>query len=220
MERIGWMMAKALAGDGARKIYIVGRRREILEAAAKEFPSGKIIPLVGDVTSKDLLQSFASHVEKDAGYANLVAIWDMLSDDYTQTFAVNVAAVHFTPVVFLHLLHAGNERSNMQQKCQVVVTSSIAGFDRDVPGGYAYGQSRAAATHLAKQMATQTVPYGIRANVIAPGLYPWELAWPIIGTGVFPKEKIPAELVGSEEDMAGTILYMTSQAGAYLNEMF
>ncbi|KAL8860881.1 MAG: hypothetical protein Q9178_002636 [Gyalolechia marmorata] len=102
----------------------------------------------------------------------------------------------------------------MQQK------SSIAGFNRYVPGGYAYGQSKAAATHLAKQMAPQMVPYDIRANVIAPRHYPSELAWPIIGTGVFPKEKIPAERVGSEEDMAGTILYMTSRAGAYLNGNF
>ena len=128
-----------------------------------------------------------------------------------------MAAVHFILIVFLHLLHAGNERSNMQQKSQVVVTSSVAAFNRDVPGGYAYGQSKAAATHLAKQMATQMVSYGIRANVIAPRLYPSELAWPIIGTGVFPKEKIRAERVGSEDDMAGTILYMTSRAGAYLN---
>ncbi|KAL8907939.1 MAG: hypothetical protein Q9171_005655 [Xanthocarpia ochracea] len=120
------------------------------------------------------------------------------------------AQVYFTLLAFLHL-YAGNERSNMQQK------SSIAGFNRDVPGGYAYGQSKAAATHLAKQMATQTVPYGIRANVITPGLYPSELAWPITGTSVFPKEKIPAERVGSEEDIVGTVLYMTSRAGAYLN---
>ncbi|KAL8864825.1 MAG: hypothetical protein Q9174_007206, partial [Haloplaca sp. 1 TL-2023] len=66
-------------------------------------------------------------------------------------------------------------------------------------------------------MATQMVPFGIRSNVIAPGLYPSELSAPIIGDGVFPKEKIPAERVGTDEDMAGSILYMTSRAGAYLN---
>ena len=43
------------------------------------------------------------------------------------------------------------------------------------------------------------------------------MAAPIIGTGVFPKEKIPLERVGSEEDMAGTTLYLTSRAGAYCN---
>lgn len=43
------------------------------------------------------------------------------------------------------------------------------------------------------------------------------MAAPIIGTGIFPKEKIPLERVGSDEDMAGTTLYLTSRAGAYCN---
>jgi len=33
---IGFMIAKALDANGAEKVYIVGRRREILEAAARE----------------------------------------------------------------------------------------------------------------------------------------------------------------------------------------
>ncbi|KAL8805279.1 MAG: hypothetical protein Q9182_002047 [Xanthomendoza sp. 2 TL-2023] len=239
---IGLMMANALASNGARKVYIVGRRKDVLELAAKASPNGNIVPLVGDVTSKESLQSIATHIEKDVGYLNCLicnsgiigpqtssitpqtslndyqkAMWELPFDDYVRTFSVNVAAVHFTLVALLHLLHAGNEIGNVQQKSQVIVTSSIGGFNRNVPGGYPYGQSKAAVTHLAKQMATQMVPYGIRANVIAPGLYPSELSAPIIGTGVFPKEKIPAERVGSEEDMAGSILYMTSRAGAYLN---
>jgi NAD(P)-dependent dehydrogenase (short-subunit alcohol dehydrogenase family) len=35
--------------------------------------------------------------------------------------------------------------------------------------------------------------------------------------GVFPKTFVPAERTGTIEDMAGTILYLTSRAGAYLN---
>lgn len=236
------MMAKALAANGAAKVYIVGRRKEVLEEAAKASSKGNILPLVCDVTSKDSLQSLVSQVEKDVGYINVLiansgisgpqtsplgpmstlkeyqsALWNLAPEDYLNTFAVNVTAVHYTLVAFLQLLHAGNEKDNVEQKSQVIVTSSIGGFNRNVPGGYAYGQSKAAATHLAKQMATQLVPYGIRSNAIAPGLYPSEMSAPIIGTGVTSKDKIPAERVGSEEDMAGCILYLASRAGAYLN---
>ncbi|KAL8992896.1 MAG: hypothetical protein Q9188_007473 [Gyalolechia gomerana] len=239
---IGLLITKALAANGASKVYIVGRRKEVLEAAAKESPNGNIIPLVGDVTSKDSLQSIASQVEKDIGYINVLiansgiggpqtstitprtslqdyqsALWSLPQEEYERTFAVNVTAVHYTLIAFLHLLHNGNEKNNVQQKSQFIVTSSIGGFNRNVPGGYAYGQSKAAATHLVKQMATQMTPYSIRANAIAPGLYPSEMSAPIIGTGVTTKDKIPAERVGSEEDMAGCILYLTSRAGAYLN---
>lgn len=32
-----------------------------------------------------------------------------------------------------------------------------------------------------------------------------------------PKDRSPAERTGSEEDIAGTVLFMASRAGAYLN---
>lgn len=35
--------------------------------------------------------------------------------------------------------------------------------------------------------------------------------------GRFPKSLVPLERAGTEEDMAGTILYLTSRAGAYIN---
>ena len=72
-------------------------------------------------------------------------------------------------IAFLGLLDKGNKKGNVEQTSQVIGTSSIGGFNRAVPGGYAYGQSKAATTHLMKQMATGLVPYGIRANVLAPG---------------------------------------------------
>ncbi|KAM0801245.1 hypothetical protein BDR22DRAFT_804941 [Usnea florida] len=239
---IGLMMTKALALNGAHKVYIIGRRREVLEAATRESPHGNIIPLVADVTSKSALQSVVSHIEREVGYINVLiansgisgpqsssitpetsleeyqaTLWDQPSDEYTRTFAVNTSAVFFCIVAFLKLLDRGNEKGNVEQKSQVIATSSIGGFNRKVPGGYAYGQSKAATTLLMKHMATNLAPYGIRANVVAPGLFPSEIAAPIIGDGIFAKTVIPAERVGTEEDMGGTILYLTSRAGAYCN---
>ena len=54
-------------------------------------------------------------------------------------------------------------------------------------------------------------------------VYPSDLAAPIIGDrdatkeGAFDKTQIPVGRAGSEVDMAGTILFMTSRAGAYCN---
>ena len=39
----------------------------------------------------------------------------------------------------------------------------------------------------------------------------------LIGDGVFPKDKIPAQRAGTDEDMGGTVLYLASRAGAYCN---
>ena len=191
---VGLMMTQALALNGAHKVYIVGRRKEVLEAAAKESPHGYIIPILGDVTSKDTLQSIASQIEKEVGYINVLiansgiggpqslsltpqtsleeyhsTLWNQSFDEYTQTFAVNTSAVFFCIIAFLKLLDAGNNRGNVEQKSQVIATSSIGGFNRRAKAGYAYGESKAATTHLMKQMATNLAPYGIRSNVIAPG---------------------------------------------------
>ena len=65
-------------------------------------------------------------------------------------------------------------------------------------------------------------------NAIAPGLFPSDLAAGLIAgggakgkeateEGAFAKDFIPAERTGKLEDMAGTVLYMASAAGAYLN---
>lgn len=48
-------------------------------------------------------------------------------------------------------------------------------------------------------------------------VFPSELAAPVIGDGVFPKEMIPMQRMGTEEDMAGCILWLASKAGAYIS---
>lgn len=67
------MMARALALNGAAKVYIVGRRKEILETAAKSVSTSNIIPLVADVTSKEALASIVSTITLEVGYINVVS---------------------------------------------------------------------------------------------------------------------------------------------------
>ena len=191
---IGLMMAKALALNGAEKVYIVGRRKHVLEAAAKESPHGNIVPIVGDVTSKDSLQAVAKQISDEVGYVNLLiansgvlgperkavlgaktveefqaALWGQDAGEYTNTFEVNCTAAFFTAIAFLGLLSNGNKKGNRPSNSQIIITSSIAGFNRQVPGGYAYGQSKAAATAMTKQLATTLAPWDIKVNALAPG---------------------------------------------------
>ncbi|KAI7482365.1 NAD(P)-binding protein [Hortaea werneckii] len=251
---IGQMMTRAFATNGAAKVYIVGRRKEKLDETAAINPD-VIIPLVGDVTSKESLCRVADHVEQDAGYVNLVCVnsgtmppgigvsshdvdvhtyrakaLEQRTEDWEETFKTNSIAVFFTTMAFLSLLDAGNRQQNFpRQQSQVLVTSSIAGYLRVPMNLGVYPASKASATHLVKHLAGTLVPYGIRVNAIAPGLFPSDLAAGLIARanttdgrdatayGAFGKEFIPAERLGRLEDMAGTVLYMASAAGAYLN---
>lgn len=164
------------------------------------------------------------------------ALWSPETEEYTKALHINCTAVYYTTLAFLELLDAGNKKRNVPQDSQVIVTSSIAGFSRQLAASFAYSTSKAAVNHLVKMMSTCFAQnrFHIRSNLIAPGLYPSEMTQghtsqmpkfgDVEGHGVafagaraMPPDRSPAERTGSEQDIAGIILFMASQAGAYLN---
>ena len=161
-----------------------------------------------------------------ADYAR--AALELDPQDWATTFATNSTAIAFTTFAFLELLDEGNQRNNAPgRKSQVLVTTSIAGYLRNPGSNLAYGASKAAATHLIKHLAGTLAPVSIRVNGIAPGLFPSDLAEGLIaGVGAKgdPGEEgsidatvIPATRTGVESDMVGTVMWIASRAGAYLN---
>lgn len=190
---IGLMMTKALAQNGAAKIYIAARRIEPLQEAASAIGEN-VIPIQCDVTSKADLERAVQIVKGDAGYLNLLICnsgvtgpgGDMAGkkvsveefsarhmsfaiDDYINPFTVNVAGVWYTTMAFLPLLDAGNKAGNVSQTSQVLVIGSIAGLVKTGGAGWAYGQSKAASIHASKQLATLLPRWNMRANCITPG---------------------------------------------------
>lgn len=149
-------------------------------------------------------------------------------DEFSSAQHLNCTATFYTALAFLELLDAGNAKGNVAQRSQILVTSSIAGYSRLLAAGFAYSTSKAATTHLVKVMSTYFADYKIRCNLVAPGLYPSEMTsgqtsklenhvGPFDGAKALPKSSCPEERTGSEQDFAGTVLFMASQAGAYLN---
>jgi NAD(P)-dependent dehydrogenase (short-subunit alcohol dehydrogenase family) len=67
-------MARVLAANGAKRVYLLGRRLAVLEAAAREHdPHGHVfVPLQCDVTSRDSLQAAVDRVTSEVGYVNLL----------------------------------------------------------------------------------------------------------------------------------------------------
>ncbi|KAN0090571.1 NAD(P)-binding protein [Hyaloscypha variabilis] len=258
---IGLMMARGLEENGA-KVYIIGRRLATLEAAEKQAKHGNIIPIRGDVTKKEDLTRIVDLITARDGFINVLianagtigpnsiglskdATLQQFRDHhfnadieaFTNAYHVNATAVHFSIFAFLGLLGAGNAKGNVQQQSQVILTGSIAAWDRTplemhVPStvegaaekrvpldGFAYPSSKVAATQMMKQLSKAFVPYDIRVNVIAPGIYGSEIMDELIDSvqGKFPKSMVPLQRAGNTEDMAGLVLFLTSKAGAYLS---
>lgn len=197
---IGLMMAKALASNGAKKVFIVGRRLEKLEDAAKDHAN--IVPLQGDVTSKESLARVADQVKAETGYVNLLAVnsgtmgplmdnvpeeatikqlqqsfWSWSSESFNDVYALNNTAAFFTATAFLELLDAGNKPSNgPDYQTQILFTASLAGLSRKLSTGVAYATSKAGTIHLAKALSTYLAPHGIRVNTLVPGIFPSKYA--------------------------------------------
>ncbi|KAI1134983.1 NAD(P)-binding protein [Hypoxylon sp. FL0543] len=131
---LGFMVAKALAGAGAKKVYLLGRRKAVLESSAAHNPV--FVPIVCDISSKESLQSAVDFIADDTGYINLLVansgivgptksfnpdftiqqlrknLFDDVSmEEFTEAFHVNVTATYFTMTAFLELLDAGNKNA-------------------------------------------------------------------------------------------------------------
>jgi len=190
-----------LDANGAKAVYIVGRRESTLQEAAKTAVNGIIKPIVGDVSDKESLSKVADQVRKEQGYVNLLfcnagisgpkykdylpkkaegekptikemqeALWAPDMQDFSQTTHINHTAVFYTAVAFLDLLDAANQKRNVPQDAQILVTSSIAGFSRHCVNSFAYSTSKAAVNHQVKMLSTFMAQHGyhIRANILAP----------------------------------------------------
>ncbi|KAJ9602878.1 hypothetical protein H2200_012658 [Cladophialophora chaetospira] len=258
---LGRMMARALAANGASKVFIIGRREDKLKETADSVPGGSIVPLVGDVTSKQSLQQIFEQVKAQVDHLDVLVansgisgpsvptvdkdqkpvpieelaqnMWKPEPEEVTSTYAVNLTGVHFTIAAFLPLLDAANKKrpapnkDNFTPRPQIITTGSIGGYNRRPLGNLSYGASKSGVIHLTKQLATALIPYDIRANVIAPGLYYSEMTHGMYQAqgktdthnieGTFDKQHVPATRTGDEQDMAGVILWLCSRAGAYIN---
>lgn len=149
-------------------------------------------------------------------------MWRTSMEEFTDTFAVNVTGVLYTSIAFLKLLDAGNKKQNMTQRSQIIITSSMGAFIRsmEVPGA-AYVTSKAAVNSLIKSLAQSLARFEIRVNGIAPGIFLSDMNRNVFGSvdiskdGGLPCEEFPAGRGGREEEMAATILYLTSKGGAF-----
>ena len=142
---------------------------------------------------------------------------------WENVYRTNTFSIFFTTTAFLGLLDKGSK--DVESWSSVVInTTSISGLMKLSQDHFAYNTAKGAASHLTKMLATELalkkVP--VRVNAVAPGVYASEMTWDDIkpeevdriGKGISP---VPARRAGTAEEMAGTVVYLASAAGAYAN---
>ena len=162
---IGAATALALSRSGAA-VTLVARRRERLEAVARECPGASVIPL--DVCDAQAVSSALGALDFDILVVNagLAIGVDRLPQgnpaEWSQVIDTNIKGV-------LHVLHAAVPRMIARKSGDVVLLGSVAG--RQVyPGGSIYCATKHALRAIYETMRLDMAGSGIRFTTVDPGM--------------------------------------------------
>lgn len=219
---IGFMMARGLAGAGAR-VTITGRAAETCEARAKEISEvGECDFLVADLGAADGVEGLAAAVRSripdldvlvnNAGITAHAPFGEYPRSHWDEVLDLNLKAP-FLLTQALHPILKAN--ATAARPSHVINTGSVAGLVHTTPDSYAYGPSKAALHHVTRVLARKLAPEHVHVNAIAPGLFPSKMsAWIMDDAPVreASAKRIPAGRFGEEKDVAALVVYLVSSS--------
>ncbi len=100
----------------------------------------------------------------------------------------------------------------------VVLMSSIAGLRGNGAIGL-YGISKAALAQMARNLAVEWGPQGVRVNAVSPGLIRTPLAQRLIDDPSFMQRRLqatPLRRAGEPDEVAGAVVFLASRAGGFV----
>lgn len=214
---IGRAVAAGFAREGGQAV-VAGRRREPLEALARELP-GRVHCTRADVSQvADVKRAVAFAVERcggldvlvnNAGVSRMGPLADVTDDAIREMVQVNYVG----PLTAMReaLPHLAARRG------AIVNVTSVTGQSAS-PGMAVYGGTKAALDHATRALAVEVGPSGVRVNVVAPGLTVTDMV-----TGVLDEAAIgqvagrtPLRRAGTPEDVAEAVLFLASGDAAWI----
>lgn len=181
----------------------------------------KAIAIKTDVSDKKSVDSMVSEVLKkfkkidilinNAGILRMMPSESMEEKDWDNVISVNLKGC------FLCSQAVGKEMIK-QKKGNIINISSIAGIGA-YPQTAAYSASKAGIISLTKSLATEWGKYNIRVNAICPGVILTDMTKDMMENKEFKKSalmKIPLGRIGMPEDIAGSVLFLASDASGYV----
>lgn len=216
---LGYATAAAFIAEGARVLVTGTNPARTAEAAAQLGAE----PYVADVRDLRALDRLAEVVAKrfgrldiifaNAGIGAFKPLSEVTEADYAEQFDVNVKGVLFTIQKLAPLMGAAGS----------IVLNASAVNAKGKAGGSVYFATKAAVRSLARSLADEFGPAGIRVNALSPGLVPTgfqartgnaeeELAH----FGRYVTETAPLHRLGRPEEIAAAALFLASDAASYV----
>ncbi|OFV86521.1 MAG: 3-oxoacyl-[acyl-carrier-protein] reductase [Acidobacteria bacterium RBG_16_70_10] len=217
---IGRVIAKALAAEGAT-VVLAARDASRLEQAAAEIAGagGRVETLALDVAERASVEAvFAQvlarhgridHLVNNAGVTRDNLLIRMKDEEWQQVLATNLTGVFLcTQAVLRPMLK--------QRGGRIVNVTSVVGLTGNA-GQANYAASKAGIVGFTKSVAREVASRGITVNAVAPGFIQTDMT-----AAMTEKAReavlaaIPMGKVGRPEDVAGAVVFLVSDAAAYV----
>ena len=223
---IGEAIARRLAQHGAR-VVVSSRNLEPCEAVAASINEDEGREAAGafacNISHRDQLEALVAHANDTFGPIDVLVPNAAVNvhygpsaeiDDgaFDKIMGANVRSTHtLAHLVAPQMVAAGGGA--------IVIVSSISAYVGNAGIG-TYGVSKAADLQLARNLAVEYGPQGIRTNAIAPGVVKTQFAealWKDPKMEAKVTSEIPSRRFGEPDDVAGVAVMLASQAGAWMN---
>ncbi|KAI5121270.1 hypothetical protein M0805_002315 [Coniferiporia weirii] len=232
---IGKAIAAGYVKNGA-KVYISSRSVKDCGSTSKdltEIGPGKCIAIPADMQKLSEVERLVSELESKEKVLHILVnnagtTWGSSIDDYpdeafTKLLTLNLQRVFNLTQKCLPLLRAaalsgGKEGDSWKDPARIINIGSVEGLVIPFHETYAYTASKAALHHLSRNFAGRLGWEGITSNTIACGPFRSKMMEHTLETmGDVIVNSIPLTRIGTPEDVAGTALYLSGRAGAFVN---
>lgn len=218
---MGAVVAEQLRAGGA-KVYVADRSPPTAESPME---------LVTDVCSEASVEAAYAHIEAHAGSSPDIVVF-LAGIFEAQTFLESDEALYerlYRVNVFggARVVRSAGRRMRAQKRGSIVVVASQSACV--VRQGQAvYGSSKAALSYLTKVAALELGPYGVRCNLVMPGVTETPMARAVWDSGKGSAEAhiagdlqryrnpIPLGRVAQSEDVAAAVLFLASAAAKHI----
>lgn len=216
---IGFAIARGMAEAGAKVIVSSENAEDTRDATVALTAQGlDVIGIPCDVTDSDAIAALVEQTAEEAGGIDVVvcnagitgAAGTTSLDDFDQVISINLRS---QVALLNHALPYVAER-----KGSVILIASISAL-RGNAAINAYALAKAGVAQLARNIAVQWGPKGVRANAISPGLIRTELSGPLMANAAFMERRMqmtPLRRMGEVEEIAGAAIFLASDAGGFV----
>lgn len=217
---IGLAIAQALIAQGAQVVISSESAADTARVAADLGMPGMACDVADDAAQAALVDfALARYGRLDILVCNAGitgrpgAFADLAMEDYAQVMAINLRSqVVLCNLALPHIAAAPGGAG------AAVLVASLAGL-RGNGRINAYALAKAGVAQLARNLAVEWGPRGVRVNAVSPGFVATELSQPLLDNADFMARRMamtPLRRPGTPAEIAGAVAFLASPAAGFV----